>query len=177
MLFIEYHTLTAMNGQDDDIDPLSPPSLEIVDSPHQSDEDNASTTLKNSTTTSPPPSSSPDDRLYDLISKTIVELLPQDADTRDPEISDNIKSYVRLKLLSRPELDSAEASDDIDLTSEEIHSQHETNTNSIFNNVSILSLSNLSIFIYPPRGELSHISFSFIIYLIIFKLFSNSSYR
>ena len=130
----------------------------------EDEEDNAPTTLKNSTTTSPPPSSSHDDRSDELISKTIVELLPQDADTKDPEISDNIKSYVRLKLLSRPELDSAEASDvtreaitytldndtndnigdNISVTNEEIHSEHpqlETNDHSIINNVSILSIS------------------------------------
>ena len=130
----------------------------------EDEEDNAPTTLKNSTTTSPPPSSSPDDRSDDLISKTIVELLPQEDDTKDPEISDNIKSYVRLKLLSRPELDSAEASDvtreaitytldndtndnigdNISVTNEEIHSEHpqlETNDHSIINNVSIFSIS------------------------------------
>ena len=79
----------------------------------EDEEDNTSMTLNNTPANpSPSPSSSPDDRLDDLISKTIVELLPHDtADTRGPEISDNIKSYVRLKLLSRPELDSAGASD------------------------------------------------------------------
>ena len=183
--------------------------------------ENAFANLKYSTATSPPPFSSYDDRSDDSTSETIVERLPREADASDPEIGDDDESYVRLNLLSMPELNSAEAGDvtrilsnafirdsihntvkdiasesflddvdgdtseeelcssvlthsmsitfndndliadeaitcildndtndnigdDISVTDEEIHSdypQHETNDHSIFNNVSILSIS------------------------------------